>query len=226
MHSTDFSPPRLFLTCCCAGLRLQVEALRASSRSGGGAEDGGGGASGSSPAAAAGASLPPVDPKWGEVYMSSVRPLLLVQLDGAIEGYFRQFEEISERPEGNARAKQRRIAKEMAAMSEPDGLPLAPGSAIFVRVDGGRPDKMRCMVVGPDGTPYSAGAFVFDVFFPAEYPQKAPLVQFDTTGGGRVRFNPNLYADGKVCLSVLGTWHGGHASEKWNPDVSSLYQAR
>ena len=31
------------------------------------------------------------------------------------------------------------------------------------------------------------------------------------------------YADGKVCLSVLGTWHG-HESEKWNPKQSSLYQ--
>jgi baculoviral IAP repeat-containing protein 6 len=39
-----------------------------------------------------------------------------------------------------------------------------------------------------------------------------------------VRFNPNLYADGKVCLSLLGTWHGGHASEKWDPAQSSLSQ--
>jgi len=27
-------------------------------------------------------------------------------------------------------------------------------------------------------------------------------------GGGSVRFNPNLYASGKVCLSILGTWSG------------------
>ena len=26
--------------------------------------------------------------------------------------------------------------------------------------------------------------------------------------GGKVRFNPNLYNDGKVCLSILGTWAG------------------
>lgn len=49
------------------------------------------------------------------------------------------------------------------------------------------------------------------------------MVQLVTTGQGTVRFNPNLYQDGKVCLSVLGTWHG-HASEKWNPSESSLYQ--
>lgn len=38
------------------------------------------------------------------------------------------------------------------------------------------------------------------------------------------RFNPNLYADGKVCLSLLGTWHGGDATEKWDPTHSNLQQ--
>jgi len=32
-----------------------------------------------------------------------------------------------------------------------------------------------------------------------------------------VRFNPNLYSDGKVCLSLLGTWHG----EGWTPPTAS-----
>jgi hypothetical protein len=27
-----------------------------------------------------------------------------------------------------------------------------------------------------------------------------------------------------VCLSLLGTWHGGAQSEKWNPSESTLYQ--
>ena len=31
-------------------------------------------------------------------------------------------------------------------------------------------------------------------------------------------------ADGKVCLSLLGTFHGSNAAEKWNPKDSSLYQ--
>lgn len=38
------------------------------------------------------------------------------------------------------------------------------------------------------------------------------------------RFNPNLYADGKVCLSLLGTWHGGDSSEKWDATHSNLMQ--
>lgn len=35
-----------------------------------------------------------------------------------------------------------------------------------------------------------------------------------------VRFNPNLYANGKVCLSLLGTWSG----PSWNPASSTLLQ--
>ena len=35
-----------------------------------------------------------------------------------------------------------------------------------------------------------------------------------------MRFNPNLYHCGKVCLSLLGTWSG----EAWNPASSNLSQ--
>ena len=28
----------------------------------------------------------------------------------------------------------------------------------------------------------------------------------------------------QVCLSLLGTWHGGHESEKWNAASSSTFQ--
>lgn len=40
------------------------------------------------------------------------------------------------------------------------------------------------------------------------------------------RFNVNLYADGKVCLSLLGKDSGATASggDKWNPETSSLWQ--
>ena len=44
-----------------------------------------------------------------------------------------------------------------------------------------------------------------------------------TTGSGQVRFNPNLYENGKVCLSLLGTWRG-NSTENWNPEVSTILQ--
>ena len=43
-----------------------------------------------------------------------------------------------------------------------------------------------------------------------------------SAGNGRV--NPNLYEEGKVCLSILGTW-AGDRNESWNPSRSSLLQA-
>jgi ubiquitin-conjugating enzyme E2 Z len=57
---------------------------------------------------------------------------------------------------------------------------------------------------GPFDTPYEGGYFYFILRFPPDYPYSPPRVKFMTTAGGTVRFNPNLYADGKVCLSVLG----------------------
>jgi len=38
-----------------------------------------------------------------------------------------------------------------------------------------------------------------------------------------VRFNPNLYHCGKVCLSLLGTWDG-QSGETWMPNTSTLLQ--
>jgi ubiquitin-protein ligase len=65
-------------------------------------------------------------------------------------------------------------------------------------------------------TPYALGLFEFHLFIPPHYPSVPPLVNLQTTGGGMVRFNPNLYSDGKVCLSLLGTWHG----EGWTPPTA------
>jgi baculoviral IAP repeat-containing protein 6 len=79
------------------------------------------------------------------------------------------------------------------------------------------------MITGPEDTPYSCGCFIFDVYFPSMFPDIAPKINLQTTGGGTVRFNPNLYVDGKVCLSLLGTWEG-HQSETWDPRFSSILQ--
>lgn len=72
-------------------------------------------------------------------------------------------------------------------------------------------------MVGPPDSPYEYGFFEFLVRFGTEYPSKAPKVDAKTTNGGRCRFNPNIYAQGKVCLSILGTWHGERPGEEWSP---------
>ena len=65
-------------------------------------------------------------------------------------------------------------------------------SAILVRVDEARMDYLRALLTGPADTPYANGCFLFDIGLPPEFPENNPAVQFLTTGGGTVRFNPNL----------------------------------
>lgn len=72
------------------------------------------------------------------------------------------------------------------------------------------------VVMGPVDTPYDGGIFCFEVRFPANYPFEPPVFKY-LTNDGRTRFNPNLYINGKVCLSLLNTWQG----EPWT-GVQSL----
>lgn len=97
------------------------------------------------------------------------------------------------------------------------GLP----EGVFVRLCASRMDSYKVMIVGPRGTPYENGLFEFDLFCGADYPCQPPQLRFRTTGGGRVRFNPNLYDNGMVCLSLLGTWGEG---QRWDPNSSTLLQ--
>ena len=67
----------------------------------------------------------------------------------------------------------------------------------------------QVLITGPADTPYANGCFEFDVYFPQDYPSSPPLVNLETTGGHSVRFNPNLYNDGKVrrLLSFVSRSH-------------------
>lgn len=67
--------------------------------------------------------------------------------------------------------------------------------------------KGKAMIIGPKDTPYEYGYYLFEFAYPANYPHSPPVVKF-CTGDGMTRFNPNLYKNGKVCLSVLNTWNG------------------
>ncbi|XP_041968992.1 baculoviral IAP repeat-containing protein 6 isoform X2 [Aricia agestis] len=118
-------------------------------------------------------------------------------------------------------ARMKRLAQEAATLAT--SLPLSYSSSVFVRTDTDRLDVMKVLITGPSDTPYANGCFVLDVYFPAEYPAVPMLINLETTGRHSVRFNPNLYNDGKVCLSVLNTWHG-RPEEKWNAHTSSFLQ--
>jgi ubiquitin-protein ligase len=67
--------------------------------------------------------------------------------------------------------------------------------------------KGYVLIIGPKDTPYADGNFLFEISYPPDYPYLPPTVTY-CTNGGNIRFNPNLYRRGKVCLSILNTWKG------------------
>jgi ubiquitin-protein ligase len=87
---------------------------------------------------------------------------------------------------------------------KPDGIYLWIGKQnIF---------KQYALIIGPENTPYFGGYYFFDISYPQNYPESSPTVTMLTVNNS-VRFNPNLYENGKVCLSILGTWAG----PSWKP---------
>ena len=114
-----------------------------------------------------------------------------------------------------------KLTKELATYS--NALPMNIGSSIYVRYDSNNLQNIKALITGPKDTPYENGCYIFDIYIPSNYPLVPPKVNLQTTGYGKVRFNPNLYNCGKVCLSLLGTWKG-EAGETWNPNTSTLLQ--
>jgi ubiquitin-conjugating enzyme E2 Z len=67
--------------------------------------------------------------------------------------------------------------------------------------------KGYALIIGPSDTPYYGGNYFFEFTYPTDYPHSPPKVKYHTNGNN-VRFNPNLYICGKVCVSLLNTWRG------------------
>ncbi|XP_078135799.1 ubiquitin-conjugating enzyme E2O isoform X1 [Sander vitreus] len=105
------------------------------------------------------------------------------------------------------------VRKEMAllATSLPDG--------IMVKTFEDRMDLFSALIKGPTRTPYEDGLFLFDIQLPNIYPSVPPLFRYLSQCGGRL--NPNLYDNGKVCVSLLGTWIG-KGTERWTSKSSLL----
>lgn len=67
------------------------------------------------------------------------------------------------------------------------------------------------LIIGPKSTIYENGYYFFKFDFPNNYPNSPPKVTF-LTNMFNIRFHPNLYRNGKCCLSLLNTWTG----EQWS----------
>ncbi|KAI8931015.1 hypothetical protein NX059_012026 [Plenodomus lindquistii] len=110
----------------------------------------------------------------------------------------------------------RRVAKEHRILSS--SLP----PYIYVRTWESRLDLLRILIIGPADTPYEYAPFLIDVHLPSTYPAAPPSVFFHSWTRGEGPVNPNLYEDGKVCLSLLGTWHSDTKGEGWTSKSTLL----
>jgi ubiquitin-conjugating enzyme E2 Z len=82
--------------------------------------------------------------------------------------------------------------------------------------------KGYALIIGPSDTPYFGGYYFFKIKYPVDYPYSLPKIKY-CTNGNNVRFHPNLYVDGKICISILGTWRGDQWSSCQN--ISSILLA-
>ena len=83
---------------------------------------------------------------------------------------------------------------------------------IFYNVNESDISTGTALIIGPSNTPYEGGFYFFSVKFPPNYPFDPPAM-CTLTQDGFTRFNPNLYREGKICLSLINTWHVG---DKWS----------
>ncbi|RVW49499.1 Ubiquitin-conjugating enzyme E2 7 [Vitis vinifera] len=72
-------------------------------------------------------------------------------------------------------------------------------------------------IIGPPDTLYDGGFFNAVMTFPPDYPNSPPTVRFTSE-----IWHPNVYPDGKVCISILhppGDDPNGYelATERWSP---------
>jgi len=84
--------------------------------------------------------------------------------------------------------------------------PLTENGIYYIHDDS---DIMKgyALIIGPSDTPYFGGNYFFEFNYPHDFPHSPPKVKY-CTNGNNIRFNPNLYTCGKVCVSLLNTWRG------------------
>ena len=80
--------------------------------------------------------------------------------------------------------------------------------------------EWEALIAGPEGTPFEYGVFVTELKFPHDYPMNPPQMRFLSD-----MFHPNVYPDGRVCISILhapGEDPTGYESstERWSPILS------
>jgi ubiquitin-protein ligase len=76
--------------------------------------------------------------------------------------------------------------------------------------------NLQAILIGSEGIPYFGGTFILDINYPEQYPMTPPNIKITNTNMQKTRWGPNFYADGKICLSIIGTWSG----PSWTPSLT------
>jgi ubiquitin-protein ligase len=113
-----------------------------------------------------------------------------------------------------SKRKLKRIINEIKELE--DSKDILKQSGIYFNYDESNINNINVMFIGKEGTPYEKGFYFFELKYPDNYPMTPPEMKYNTQGSlfntnkqfVKIRFNPNLYTNGKVCLSMLNTWKG------------------
>lgn len=154
-----------------------------------------------------------------EKYKKSLEKLKFVESPIIFDGCKYYFKDNFDKLMGKKINYYKRMVQELGILRK--NVPVQYEASLYIAMDPNNISVLRALITGPHDTPYDSGCFIFDIFIPETFPNGPPLVYMLNTGN--VRFNPNLYNCGKVCLSILGTWNGDKG-ESWNKDTSSLFQ--
>ncbi len=85
-------------------------------------------------------------------------------------------------------------------------------AGIYFEYDNDDLRNIKLLIIGPEDTPYENGFYFFNISIPHNYPFNPPRLTF-LNRIDNIRFHPNLYVEGYVCLSVLNTW----GNNEWSP---------
>lgn len=95
-------------------------------------------------------------------------------------------------------------------LNAPDGILAGPKSESDFF-------NWEAIITGPTDTPYENGVFQAKLSFPKDYPLSPPVMRFTSE-----MYHPNIYPDGKVCISILHAPGDDpnmyeSSSERWSP---------
>ena len=83
---------------------------------------------------------------------------------------------------------------------------------IYVEFDESNMMKAKAIIIGPKNTCYQDSILLFEIEFTKDYPYSPPNLKYISRNN--IRIHPNLYVNGKICLSFFGNIYGKNPSQQ------------